>query len=180
MTSKAINIGALTKDIDAAEIRTKQRQIDESSKIIDGVVDRLVAEFCRDLDAFILRVKQTVHDMDNPPTDQELDYFVLNLPLQLYYAGTAQESLGIREDMAKAVRMEIYNKVHQEATKTVADKNAAAELATQTEYLTQIAYQRAYKKIKFRIDAANELLQSIKKVVTRRVAEYEITRVGGN
>lgn len=179
MTSKVINYGALTKTIDDAEIRTKQRGIDENSRILEAVVERLVDEYCRDLDSLMAEIRAKLSNANNPPTDMELEYYIMNLPVLLYYTSSMQENIGIREDMAKAARMEIYNQTFENAQKTVADKTAAAELATQVEYLTQISYQRAYKKIKFRIDAANELLQSLKKVMTRRVVEMELTRLGG-
>ncbi|HUM45264.1 MAG TPA: hypothetical protein PKI14_20145, partial [Fervidobacterium sp.] len=51
------------------------------------------------------------------------------------------------------------------------------ELAVQNEQITQIAYQRAYRKVKLRMEAAYELLQSVKKVITRRTQEYEMSKI---
>ena len=64
-------------------------------------------------------------------------------------------------------------------TTSIADKTAKAELATQSEYITNMAYSRAYKKIKLRLDIGNELLQSIKKVISRRTSEYELGKIDG-
>ena len=99
----------------------------------------------------------------NPPTDKELDEFTLNIPVLLYFTGEAQEALGIKEDVAKAVKMELYNEIYNKSVGTIADKTAQAELLTQAEFITHVAYSRAYKKIKLRMEAANETLQSIKK-----------------
>jgi hypothetical protein len=67
----------------------------------------------------------------------------------------------------------VYNKVKG----TIADKTALAETESQAEFITNMAYSRAYKKIKLRLDLGNELLQSIKKVITRRTSEYELGKV---
>ena len=71
--------------------------------------------------------------------------------------------------------MKLLKWVYEKSTGTVADKTAAAELATQNEYITHIAYSRAYKKIKNRMDMAMETLQSIKKVISRRITEMEVS-----
>ena len=164
------------EDIDATVILELQNRIDNNSELINKIVDDLVSQYCSGLDTYMAFIKELLNS-DQPPTDVELDDFTLNLPVLLYFTGEAQEALGIKEDVAKAVRQEMYNEVYDAATGTIADKTAAAELASQAEYITHIAYQRAYKKVKLRMEAANEMLQSVKKVISRRMIEYEIGRV---
>ena len=166
------NDSALSKDIEVGKIRALQKRIDTNSDIINGIVDRLVQQYCQSLDDYIDFIRGILNDEKNPPTDRELDDFTLNIPVLLYFTGEGQEALGIKEDVAKAVKMEIYNEAYEKA-----DKTAAAELATQNEFITHIAYQRAYKKIKLRMELGSEILQSCKKVITRRCTEYEIARV---
>lgn len=178
MASRRTNNIALSSEIEDDKIRGLQRRIDSNSEVIDGIVNRLVAKYCRDLDEYVENIRIKIQDLESPPTLQELEHFTLNLPTLLYFSGEALEALGVKEDMAKAVKMEVYNQIFESAQKTVKDKTAAAELGSQTEYLTHTAYQRAYKKIKFRIDAATELLQSVKKVLSSRMVEMELARMG--
>lgn len=168
---------ALSGDIDAGKVRNLQKKVDENSDLVDSIVNRLVSEYCKSLDEYMQFIRNILNDTTNPPTDQELDDFALNIPVLIYFTGEAQEALGIKEDVAKAIKQELYNEVYDKATGTIADKSAAAELATQNEYIAHIAYQRAYKKVKLRMEAANETLQSIKKIISRRMVEYEIARV---
>lgn len=168
---------ALCNEVDTNKVRQLQRRIDKNSDIIDNVVNRLVSSYCEQLDTYMIYVRNILANVENPPTDKELEDFVLNLPVLLYFAGEGQESLGIKEDVAKAVRQELYNETYEKATGTIADKTASAELATQAEFITQIAYSRAYKKIKLRCEAANETLQSAKKIISRRISEYEMSKV---
>jgi uncharacterized protein YukE len=171
------NEAALSGEIEVGKVRQLQKRINANSDIVDGIVNRLVSDYCKPLDDYMNFIKGILDDTANPPNDRELDDFTLNIPVLLYFTGEAQEALGVKEDVAKAVKQELYNEVYDKSTGTIADKTAAAELATQNEYIAHIAYQRAYKKIKLRMEAANETLQSIKKVISRRMVEYEVARV---
>lgn len=168
---------ALTGEIEVGKVMQLQKRIDNNSDIIESIVNKLVSDYCKPLDNYMEFIRGILNDHDNPPTDRELDDFTLNIPVLLYFTGEAQETLGVKEDVARAVKQELYNDVFDKATGTIADKTASAELATQNEYITHIAYQRAYKKIKLRMEAGYETLQSIKKVITRRGQEYELARV---
>ena len=168
---------ALSGEIEVGKVRQLQKRIEANSDIVESIVNRLVSEYCKPLDDYMDFIRGILNDHDNPPTDRELDDFTLNIPVLLYFTGEAQETLGIKEDVAKAVKQELYNEIYDKSTGTIADKTAAAELATQNEYIAHIAYQRAYKKIKLRMEAANEMLQSVKKVISRRMVEYEVARV---
>lgn len=168
---------ALSGEINVGKIRQLQKRIDANSDIVDSIVNRLVSDYCKPLDEYMEFIRNILNDTVNPPTDRELDDFVLNIPVLLYFTGEAQEALGVKEDVAKAIKQELYNEIYDKSTGTIADKTAAAELATQNEYIAHIAYQRAYKKVKLRMEAANETLQSIKKVISRRMVEYEVARV---
>lgn len=168
---------ALSGEIEVGKVRQLQKRIDANSDIVESIVNRLVSDYCKPLDDYMDFIRDILNDHNNPPTDRELDDFTLNIPVLLYFTGEAQETLGIKEDVAKAVKQELYNEIYDKSTGTIADKTAAAELATQNEYIVHIAYQRAYKKIKLRMEAANETLQSIKKVISRRMVEYEVARV---
>jgi hypothetical protein len=168
---------ALSGEIEVGKIRQLQKRIDANSDIVNSIVNRLVSDYCKPLDEYMEFIRNILNDTANPPTDRELDDFTLNIPVLLYFTGEAQEALGVKEDVAKAIKQELYNEIYDKSTGTIADKTAAAELATQNEYIVHIAYQRAYKKIKLRMEAANETLQSVKKVISRRISEYDMSKV---
>lgn len=168
---------ALSQEIDAAKVRSLQHRIDRNSTTLDEIVNRLVRKYCEGLDKYVNHIQTALMDERNPPTDYELDNWAMNLPVFLYFTGEGQEALGVKEDIAKAIRMELYNETRSNAAGTVADKDSVAEMATQVEFLTHTAYSRAYKKIKLRMEYASEILQSVKKVISRRMVEYELARV---
>lgn len=172
-----LNETAMSHQVEVGKVRQLQKRIDQNSDLVDAIVNRLVRDYCKPLDEYMEFIRNILNDQANPPTDKELDDFALNIPVLLYFTGEAQEALGVKEDVAKAVKQELYNEIYERADGTIADKTSAAELATQNEYITHIAYQRAYKKVKLRMEAAGETLQSVKKIMSRRMTEYEISRV---
>ena len=102
----------------------------------------------------------------------------MNLSTYIYFAGGMCEQLGIRDDISKAVYKETYHSNRANIDRgTVADKDSLAELAAQQEYLTNVCYNRAYKIVKSKVDNAQELLSSTKKVLSSRLSERELTRI---
>lgn len=159
-------------------IRTK---IEDNSRQIDKIVFDIIDPYSKDLDKYVLFIKDCLKDGENPPTDAELDDFCLNLSTYIYFAGGMCEQLGIRDDIAKAVYKEMYHTVRSNQEKgTVADKDSLAELASQEEAIVSSAYTRAYKMLKSKVENAQELLSSCKKVLSRRISEQELTRIGGS
>lgn len=168
-------------DIKLDKVKDIQLHVENNSKSINDIVDSIIKPYCKDLDDYVLFIKECLADGQNPPTDAELDDFCLNLSTYIYFAGGMVEQLGIRDDIAKAVYKEMYHTTRASMDKgTVADKDSIAELNSQQELLTSICYTRAWKTMKAKVENAQELLQSCKKVLTRRMTEMELTRIGGN
>lgn len=158
-----------------------QEDVEEKSKVIDTIVEGIIAPYCKDLDNYVAFIADCLKDGENAPTTDELDDFCLNLSTYIYFAGGMCEQLGIRDDIAKAVYKEMYHTARASQDKgTVADKDSLAELASQQEYVVSASYTRAYKTLKSKIDNAQELLSSVKKVLSRRIQEMELTRIGGS
>lgn len=157
----------------------------ETNRNIERIIKSLVKECCSDLDDLIRKINMAVQDLDNPITDEELDYFILNLPICVYYAYEQQEFLGISEDLAKQEKSNIYNDTYTNSVGTIVDKKQLAESATKNQQLLISIYARASKQIRNKLDIATELLQSLKKVSTRRMNERNmemssINRVKGD
>ena len=168
-------------DEELENIEEIKDKVEAHSRIIDTIVAEIISPYCKDLDTYVSFIKDCLKDGENPPTTDELDDFCLNLSTYIYFAGGMCEQLGIRDDVAKAVYKEIYHTARASQDKgTVADKDSLAELASQQEYIVSASYTRAYKTLKSKIDNAQELLSSCKKVLSRRMVEYELTRIGGS
>lgn len=157
-----------------------RERVELDSKELDSIVDAITRPYTKEMDDYVAWIKKAVTDYANPPTTQELDEFIMNLPVFIYTASGMQEQLGIKNDIAKAIYNEMYHSARDNIDKgTVADKNSLAELASQEEAIVSTVYKRSYAIVKAKVASAQELLSSIKKVVSRRMQEYEITHIGG-
>lgn len=165
----------LLLNTDASVVKATENRIEKNASKIDEVVKRLVDSYAKQLDEYVKICAEIINDKVNPPTDEELDDMCMTLPCYLYFLGEGQEALGLREDVAKAIKMELYNNTYEQAVGTIADKTATAELASQHEYIVHSCYQRAYKQLKLRYEIGLELLNSIKKVIGRRQNALNLT-----
>lgn len=160
------------------EIENICNKVDLNSCQIEEIVNGIIEPYCKDLDKYVDFIKGILADGEHPATAQELDDFCMNLSVYIYYASGMQEQLGIKDDIAKAVYKEMYHSARDSIDKgTVADKDSLAELASQQEYLTSVCYKRAYSTMKAKVETAKEILSSCKKIISRRMQEFEITHL---
>lgn len=166
-------------NLNPTNINEIRLRVENNSELMDDVVNSIIKPYVKDLDNYVLFIKDCLADGENPPTDAELDDFSLNLATYIYFAGGMCEQLGIRDDISKAVYKEMYHSKRSSLDKgTIADKDSLAELESQQEYLVSVCYTRAYKTVKSKVENAQELLSAVKKVISRRIQETELTRIG--
>lgn len=167
-------------NVDLKKIAEIQNKVEENSETINKLVEDTIKPYCKDLDKYVKFIKDCLKDGENPPTDAELDDFVLNLSTYIYWASGACEQLGIRDDISKAIYKEVYHSKRNELNSgTVADKDSIAELESVQEQVANVVYNRAYKIMKSKVENAQELLSSCKKVLSHRLQELSLTQIGG-
>lgn len=170
---------ALASNLDLEKVNKNNERVESLTSVVRDMVKGIVDEACSDLDQYMKQIDEILRDANNPVSDYELEDFTLNLPALLYLVSARREELKVKEDVAKSVYKDVYNRVREKAQGTVADKDTAADLAAQSEAITVIVLQRAGSTIKTREEAAWEMLNSVKKVVTRRIAEMQLTQQTG-
>lgn len=167
-------------NIELSRVNDIKLHIENNSIQMDSIVNDIITSYVDELDKYVTHIDGRLCEKENPPSDQELENFCLNLSTLIYFAGGMCEQLGLRSAIASAVYKEMYNTARDNvATGTIADKNSLAEMAAQQEQLVEIAYKSAYKIVKAKVDAAQELLSSCKKAVSRRMQEQQLTNMMG-
>ena len=168
------NYKALTENLNIREIQGLTGKVNAQSKTINGMVNDIVDSYCKPLDDLMKTIGNLLNDSVRP-SDEELDAWSCKLASCLYFTGEGVETIGVKQDVAKAYKMEKYNAAYDNAEGTISDKTAAAELDSQEEYLVHVIYTRAYKKANQKLDAGNEMLSSIKKVISRRMGAFALS-----
>lgn len=165
--------------IDAEQFQSKKNDIDKDSEFVKAIVNKIVTKHSAELDEFVNIVRDYLQLLKNTETmstydDEDLAMQILKLPTLLYFAGDGLEDIGAESEIAEYRRKELYNKIIEELDTshyTIPDKKAKAERATETESMMKEVYDRAYKKLKSKIDHSIKLLESMKKVADLRIAK---------
>ena len=160
---------------------------DENVKYFEEITDKLVSEQVNLLDKLMQDFYKRQKDCKKsniPVPIEELEALYLDLSNTLYFMGDKLEKLGIHNDMSKAARQEVYNRAYLENQikdvdkknkTTVAENAAVAEAKAQYESVINAMYERAYKRCKFKIDAGFEMLNTIRKIISKRMQEVDLS-----
>jgi hypothetical protein len=156
-------------------IRSIKHQVEEKSEVLNKIVDQIVGKYSKQLTEEVEKVKEQL-DKRQALEDWEIENLVMRIPVYMYYAVEGVETLGIESDMAKAVKLEVYNMKYAQAEGTISDKTAEAQNAVIEESLIEVAFSRAYKKLKTQIEIAEHVFSGAKKVLSKRMQDTEISR----
>lgn len=149
------------------------QEISENSKLIEDIAFNISKEFTQELDGVMSTCKNIFQSKDKI-TNQEIEDLLAQLPSILYFVNEGQEAVGIKQDIAEMTRKANYNIAREKAIGTVADKNTTAEGQVINEAINEIIYQRAYKLIRAKIEMAQEMINSLKRIFDARLMEYQI------
>lgn len=149
------------------------QEISENSKLIEDIAFNISKEFTQELDKVMGTCKSIFQSKDKI-TNQEIEDLLAQLPSILYFVNEGQEAVGIKQDIAEMTKKANYNIAREKANGTVADKNTTAEGQVINEAINEIIYQRAYKLIRAKIEMAQEMVNSLKRIFDARMMEYQI------
>ena len=156
-------------------------KVEENSTLLDNTINDIIERYSGELDNYMNFIRGILRNDEQPPTDAELDDFALNLSTMIYYTSVGAEQMGIRDDLSHSAYKEAYNVARSmQKSGTVADKNSQAEIDAQAERVVNIVYSKSYKILKAKVDAAQEMLSSVKKIISRRMNEAELSRIQVN
>ena len=155
-------------------------RVEEYSRSIDIHVDSIINNYFEELDDYMNKVDSKLRE-GKKMTDSQLEDIAVNLSSLIYFVSVGCEDLGVRDDISKSIYKEAYNNARSQLTSgTVADKNVQAELDTLEEHVVNVVYNKSYKKLKAKVESAQEMLATIKKIMTRRISEMELSRIQVN
>jgi hypothetical protein len=158
-----------TKDIEIVK-KDKEYLLEISNKIC--------SEFTAHLDQLMQSVYIDIKD--DKVSDKMLENSYLELTSLVYFLGDKLESLGIEQTVASARNQEIFNRLYQEAEGTIKDKQAFAEENSKYEYFLKAVYDSVYKRIKLKMDAAYEMVSTLKRVIAARTSEKAMSQGRNN
>jgi hypothetical protein len=160
-------------DLDNRELEKVVDKVVNNSEVINKIIDKIEDRYAHDLDNFMLGIENILKG-NRELNDKEIEEIILKIPVYLYFAVQGLEVLGVESDMAKAVKAEVFAEVFLKSDGTIPDKTKAAEMITQKEQMIEVAFARAYRKLKTMIDKAELLFSGVNKIYQKRIIEFNI------
>lgn len=154
--------------VNEGQARTIKRKVEYDSRTLNKIVDTIVSKYSKELDGVIAKMQELLIDSDNL-TDEQLLHYTALIPTNIYFCGAGLEQLGVEKDTAEAAKKEVYAEAYMKAIGTVKDKSSEAFNIALQETFIEVAYDRAYKKLKMKIDNAILVANSVKKVLDYRI-----------
>lgn len=152
------------------------KQFEEEVDELILTVDTIVNTYTNILDRCIDEVRELLVNKDDL-TIEQLNYYISYLPILLYDVNSRIQDLGIKSDAAKMQRLDIFNTTYNNLDHgTVQKKTSIAQQASQDEQMIESIFVRVYKKMENKIEMAEMLHSSLKKILQWRISELEVTR----
>jgi hypothetical protein len=125
---------------------------------------------------------------DGNATTDTLNKYYLELANMIYFMIDKLEQLSVYADMANSASKEVYsksylsNQVKESGTgknkTTVAELQAQAGLASQYESVVASIYEHAYKVVKGKMTSAQDMLNTLRKILSVKSAEMQLSSFG--
>lgn len=164
--------------LDAGKIDTRTRETEANMEYFTNITDVLVSNYTSSLDCLMVRINDEAVVTD--ATDYQLEKFILELSGELYALGSKLEAMGIKDDLSKLAAKEVYNATYLDSMNgankkpTVAELTAIAEDSARYETIMNNIYSRAYRQIKYKVDASYEMLATLRKVISKRMQDSQL------
>lgn len=145
----------------------------------DDVVDTALTiseKYTECLDDCIYNVKELLQNTDTI-SNEDLEKYIALIPVLMYELIDKMQVLAVRVDAAKTQKKTKFNKAYITSMElTVAAKTSSAQLQVEDEQFIEDIYLRVYKHCEKKLDTAEMLHSSLKKLMNWRLNEFDVTR----
>ena len=162
-------------DVRLDELAQASKNAEDYGEIVNVVVDEVVKKATKQLDGLISEIQAILKDVQSISTE-DLNYYITYLPTVMYFTTDRAEVVGIKMDSSSAIRKEKYDDLYVLAIgKTIPDKESETRKLVMNETVIETAYKRAYKKVQSKLEHADKVLASLKRVHQFRLNDIELT-----
>ena len=110
-------------------------------------------------------------------SNEDLEKYIALIPVLMYELIDKMQVLAVRVDAAKTQKKTEFNKAYITSEEnTVAAKTSSAQLQVEDEQFIEDIYIRVYKHCEKKLDTAEMLHSSLKKLMNWRLNEFDVTR----
>ena len=176
-------------NVDVEKVENLLQSTEENVKYFNDTCSKVVNSYSSSLDNlmkdFYVECVQTPN-----PSIKTLERYYIELSNMIYFMIEKLEQLGVYADMSASASKEVYSKSYLDKSMekdekgktkaTVAELQAQASIDSQYEEVVSSIYSRAYKIVKGKVASAQEMVNSLRKILSTRVSEMELSMYGPN
>lgn len=167
-------------DVNASTISDIMQKIEDNSDTVTEAIDNIVSSYTSSLDDLMKSIADDLVYTDDVPTAIIERYF-LELSSAIYFVSGKAEHLGVYDGVSKAQLEEKYNNLYllnkadplSGKNRTAAELNAMATEGSKYESVVSDLYTRAYRMVKYKIEAANTLNSTLSKVLSHKMQQEQ-------
>ena len=165
---------------DKKQFKNIQLNLEEKADYFNSVYAEIIKTYAGDLDNLMNWIYASIIQPDVPAELDLLEKAFLELSNCVYFTYENLERVGIFDTLSKASYKEVYNDAYinniekdgeKRNKKTVAELTAIAESESQYESVLNDIYSAAYTVIKNKITAAQTMISTLSKIISRRMQE---------
>ena len=175
--------------IDTDEVTRVIESVDDNSKYFNDMCDGIVKSYSESLDNLMSDIYVTCIK-NNDVAMQTLQAYYLELTNMIYFMNAKLEALGVKFDMANSAYKEVYSKnvISESKDKdekgkskiTVSELQAKAALGAQYESVVASIYDHAYKVVKGKMASAQDMMNTLRRIISSRTEEMRLSNsIGG-
>lgn len=172
-------------EVDTELVEKLVNDTKNNSSYLENLYKKIVEENSNDLDKLLSQISKDCIQNDNADDTLLIRYY-LELTNMLYFMGDKLEKLSVYWDISVSAQKEVYNNTYldnqvKDANNrnklTINELSALATNASQYDMVVSSIYEHAYKTLKFKIDRAKDMMDALRKVITYKMNEMNLSLV---
>lgn len=167
-------------EVEKKLINDVDNKVEDNYGLIEELIDSKINEIVSELDSTVLKISTHMNKGLSKLSNDDLQFYTLEVSMKLYSIFEVLEKFGIKSDLSKLMYKDTFNRHYLSVKGTIEDKKQYAELNSNYENIVKTINERCYKIVNGKIERALEIINSLKKILSIRIAEYETTRYTDN
>lgn len=159
------------------------KTVDDMQLDFTNLFDLILTRYTNDIDKVLKEINDNLIINKICPSSDDIEIYMLKLNNEIYKLSDNVERIGIYDSVSKAIYKDCYNQIYlnnqvkdseKKNKTTVAELTALSEQGTVYESLVNDVYNKVYKTMKIKLDAAQSMLATLSKLLSKRMQDAQM------
>lgn len=159
------------------------KTVDDMQLDFTNLFDLILTGYTNDIDKVLKEINDNLIINKICPSSDDIEIYMLKLNNEIYKLSDNVERIGIYDSVSKAIYKDCYNQIYlnnqvkdseKKNKTTVAELTALSEQGTVYESLVNDVYNKVYKTMKIKLDAAQSMLATLSKLLSKRMQDAQM------